>query len=118
MKAWPGEESEVYDLFNSSWELQVCRDIANGAKHLDLSRPPSVDAHYQIALSRSYWTETGAPRNEFVLQAGGKRAELSEFCRACVEQLRQWLVTRGLTSEDGHKFAGFGPRLASSEGSG
>lgn len=40
--------SELDSLFSRSRELQVCRDLCNGTKHLTISKP-SVDAHFSIA---------------------------------------------------------------------
>jgi hypothetical protein len=110
LNAWAGDKSEVEDLFSASWELQVCRDIANGAKHLDLTRP-SVDAHHEIGRSLNPYPRPDEPKVELVLHAGGKRAGLADFCHSCVAEIRRWLEARGLTTEDGYATdAGLGPR--------
>jgi hypothetical protein len=110
LNAWTGDRSEIDALF-SSWELQVCRDVANGIKHLDISRP-SVDAHHEVVRVYNPWPRPGEPREELVLHADGRSSELAAFSRACVMQVRRWLEARDLTTDKEHNtVAGLGPRL-------
>jgi hypothetical protein len=48
-RSLPSKETEIQDLF-SSRSLMLCRDLANGSKHLEINRP-SVDARHSVHVS-------------------------------------------------------------------
>src|ERR1041384_6786560 len=40
-------KTDLDDLFRQHVELQICRDVCNGTKHMEIDRA-SVDAHFSI----------------------------------------------------------------------
>ena len=73
-------------LFASSKELRLCRDICNGTKHLNISRP-SIDGQFSIA--REYAPDEPHGTRLFVV-AGGDFYYLIDLAATCVAQWRSF----------------------------
>lgn len=86
---------EVSDLFSSP-ELKLCRDLANGYKHLHLDKP-SVDANF--SLHREY--DPTMPRRERLsLVADWTKYDVVGLSTDCVSQLRSYMTDKGLLSQE------------------
>ncbi|MEW6775171.1 MAG: hypothetical protein AB1405_02680 [Bdellovibrionota bacterium] len=97
----PGESlSEIFSAF----ELRLCRDICNGTKHLEITRP-SVDANFMTV--REYAPPPiskldealSSPEYKLVLIAADNKYDLVELADQCVDILRNALSTRNLLSQ-------------------
>jgi hypothetical protein len=74
----------IADLFHQNQCLQLSRDIANGSKHLTLSRA-SVDGHYLTA--REYVPPLvggGEPSYALVILADGEKFDALALAKECV----------------------------------
>lgn len=85
------DRRRVEELFAST-ELQVCRDVANGTKHLRITRP-SVDEHQEILRIYVPPNTDGASQNKLVLHAGGRSYGVREFCGECVRQIGEFMTS-------------------------
>jgi hypothetical protein len=84
-------------FFERSVPLQVCRDIANGVKHLELDRNPSTSG---FSIGRQY---KAAPFVVFESRDGRQDlVELPELVKSCVTDWQGFLKARapeGLVKE-------------------
>ena len=85
------DEAQVSALFSST-ELKVCRDLANGTKHLDVSHP-SVDSHHEIVRAYRPWRRPDESESELRVHAGGVSYSLRDLCWECVRQIGEFMVT-------------------------
>lgn len=88
-KTSPLSKGDLDNLFNSTPELRICRDICNGTKHYSISKP-SVDAEFSI-LREYDPSEASGHRLRIIVQdknhvADGKY-DLLELAGKC---LRIW----------------------------
>jgi len=75
------------DLMSRTPALQICRDVANGSKHLVISKP-SIDAAFSIG--REY---TGRDQPErWFLVAGTHFLDAVEFTNECVRVWEEFLA--------------------------
>jgi hypothetical protein len=84
-------DPQVRTLFDSA-ELKVCRDLANGTKHLSISQP-SVDAHHQIRREHRLWRRPGESEGELKVFAGDVSYSLRDLCGECVRQIGAFIAT-------------------------
>ena len=90
-------EAEVRDLFRSSPELKLCRDICNTTKHKEYSRgKPSADP--SPLLGRE-WDPFGQDWHGWYLYSD-KRRPIGELVNACVSRWDQFLRQKGLDGTD------------------
>lgn len=94
-------KKEVLAFFDKTIELQVCRDIANGLKHLVL-RNPSISS--ELGLHREYDYDTGGDVYKITFFIGQQKHdwEVLEFAAECMGKWEQFLSRRGLIKESGH----------------
>ena len=92
--------SEVEKLVASHEELQLCRDICNGTKHMVITKP-SVDAdfytfrecdwfHIPSLEDRPFAAET------FMVRAAGRKHDMFELADRCMEIWHEFLMAHGL----------------------
>src|SRR5205085_6378533 len=65
------EQAQIEELFRTHVQLRLCRDIANGFKHMNL-RQPSVDAKFSIQneyVPRGYIGKYSYPNGKWVVCA-------------------------------------------------
>jgi hypothetical protein len=74
---------ELDRLFAESMDLRVCRDICNGAKHLNITRP-SVDAGFSIGREYAPYE----PTNVRLFVIAGAKHDLLELAARCVDAWR------------------------------
>jgi hypothetical protein len=78
----PDRKAAVERLIRTTPELQICRDIANATKHLDLDRPPKVAGGF--ADGREYVPGDSNGAGFFVI-AGGEKYQLFDLVNRCME---------------------------------
>ena len=95
-RSLPSKETEIQNLF-SSRALSLCRDLANGSKHLAIDRP-SVDARHSVHASYVPPPLDGSSSSsyELVLAAGGDMIPFLDLCATCVQELQRFLVAENL----------------------
>lgn len=76
--------------------MRLCRDVANGLKHLDLGKP-GFDADFRVVRAYHPRFENGEekPGSRSVVLAGGGAHDLVELCRTCMERIRAFIVASG-----------------------
>jgi len=79
-------------LFNSSIELQLCRDICNASKHLKYDRP-SVDSRPRISREFDPWSRTAG---DWCLYSDQRRP-VRELMQACVNAWDAFLEHENMT---------------------
>lgn len=97
MRDWLREcgvsQTDLDSLFGSE-ELKLCRDIANGTKHLNVNRP-SVDPNHEVRRRYVPWRRLGEPETEVIVCAfDGQRfgsVLLHDLCKRCVEQIHAFV---------------------------
>ncbi len=81
------------DAFMGREEMQVCRDLANGTKHLNITRP-NVDARFSIG--REYDPRSHFGYRLFVItdneKTGGEKYDLFDLASRCLEAWEQFLA--------------------------
>jgi hypothetical protein len=92
-------EVELHRLFEQSIELRICRDLANGMKHLSLDRKPSVET---FAVGRQYkappfvvLTVNVAPKGR-PEELRERLYNLVDLADACVNRWSAFLGSKGL----------------------
>jgi len=95
--------SELHTFINAHLEMQLCRDICNGTKHFEITKP-SVDAEF--SLLREYVPANDpSPRphiNERWLiiagneRVGSHRFDIFELADKCMELWHAFLNQKGL----------------------
>jgi len=92
----PDLKSEVDRLFQDSFELQVLRDVCNGTKHCDISRP-SVDAEFSLIREYDHLSgNEGFSAHRYWLLVGEqelKKIDVFEFSEKCFVIIRDFLKT-------------------------
>lgn len=86
--ACPDARVALEKLFQTSLEMRICRDVANGFKHMTLSRNASVDRAFSIVFEHN---PRGSRTGEMVVLAGGHRIELLDLAGRCVEAWREFI---------------------------
>ena len=84
------DEKSVRKLYESD-ALKVCRDVANGTKHLSITKP-SVDKDHAIVRSYRPWRQPDESESELQLLAGGVSYTLRDFCGECVRQIGEFMA--------------------------
>ncbi len=87
-----GAEAPLEALFRDNVEMGICRDIANGFKHMELSRA-SVDGEFSIVFE--YWPRDGR-EGDMVVLAGGHKFRLLELAGKCVVLWREFVRVNNL----------------------
>lgn len=86
-------QHDVEQLFQSS-ELRFCRDLANGAKHLDLRGEVEDDPRMHplhAVVAREFDWSGDRPTTRATAFSDTATYDLRELCDACVDQLRAFL---------------------------
>ena len=78
--------SDLDLLFSQSRELQVCRDLCNGTKHLTISKP-SADANFSIA--REY--DPGSAHKYRLVGIAADKFDLLELANKCLQEWERFL---------------------------
>jgi hypothetical protein len=91
-------QKQLADFFRSHIEMQVCRDICNGTKHFNLTRP-SVDAHFSIG--REYipanWPGSMPHFNgTWFIIAGSDKYDIFDLTHKCMAHWNTFLNDHGL----------------------
>lgn len=82
---------EMKNLFKSSTELQLCRDICNATKHL-LYKSPSIDSKPFIARE---WDPFNKKTAGFYLYSDEKRP-IPQLMKACIDAWENFIDSKGL----------------------
>lgn len=101
------DEVRVNNFIHSTYEMQVCRNLTNSTKHLELKNPsPPQVFDYKAAglpspIARTYdplakmW---GEKETEYlVILVDGKETDCYEFMTKCMQQWKQFLNNEGLS---------------------
>jgi hypothetical protein len=86
-EACPEARAALEALFRDNLELRLCRDIANGFKHMTLSKP-SVDGAFSIVFEHN---PRGRRLGNMVVLAGGHKFELLELASKGVSLWSQFI---------------------------
>ncbi|MGL4577154.1 MAG: hypothetical protein ACRCV9_20375 [Burkholderiaceae bacterium] len=96
------EQASIEEFFRSNVQMRLCRDIANGFKHMEL-RQPSVDATFSLQneyVPKNWPGRYAYPNGKWVICADDEtdwyQFGLVELADQCVEIWRDFLVQRGL----------------------
>jgi hypothetical protein len=92
------DQQSLDALFQSSPELRVCRDLANGFKHHSISRP-SVDAQFSVVneyVPKNWPSGNAYPNGRWVVLAGNHQFGLVELASRCIAAWQQFLQSKGL----------------------
>ncbi|HEY3327006.1 MAG TPA: hypothetical protein VGK14_07510 [Novimethylophilus sp.] len=84
-------KEEITALFNSSIELQLCRDICNATKHLQYNTP-SIDPRPRIGKEWDPWKK----ESYGLYLYSDKRRPISELVHECVTTWDKFLDEKGL----------------------
>lgn len=91
LRDWVQQTSSIprsdLDVLFARVEMKVCRDLANGTKHLNITRP-SVDAEFSIV--REYDPQARY-RYRPVVFAGDERHDLLDLACRCLEAWESFL---------------------------
>ena len=86
-EACPPVRKQLEQLF-ASVELGICRDIANGFKHMELRKKASVDPAFSIVFEYNPMLKA---KGEMVVLAGAHKFPLLGLATSCVEQWRAFI---------------------------
>lgn len=104
LKDWLGNDSasgvtkaEGDALINSSAALQVCADLANGAKHLVLTSSRTGDPGTSIARNDvTVFAGTGTAAHKFYVASGSQEMDVLDLAERGVAEWEGFLRRRGL----------------------
>jgi hypothetical protein len=87
-------------LTNRSTTLQLCADLANGSKHLKLTRRTRTgDPATGIARNDvTVFVGTGTSAHRFYVQSAGAEYDVLQFAEDAVAEWHKFLSDQGLTS--------------------
>jgi hypothetical protein len=93
-------DSELKRLFASHTELQLCRDICNGTKHMTISKP-SIDADFYTFREYDWFhipspADTPYAAENFMIRAAGRKQDMFELADRCMEIWHEFLGAHGL----------------------
>lgn len=91
--ARPEVRADLEALFRDHIELKICRDIANGFKHMSLSHKASVDREFSIVFA---YNPRGAREGDMVVLAGGHQIELLDLADRCLALWQNFVESRKL----------------------
>jgi hypothetical protein len=84
-------------LIGGSSELQLCADLANGSKHLRLTRSRTGDLSTTIARNDvSVLVGTGTSAHRFYVASAGQEHDVRDVAEAAVAAWTAFLTSRGL----------------------
>jgi hypothetical protein len=84
-------------LINASQVLQLCADLANGSKHLKLTRSRTGDTSTTIARNDvTVFVGTGTSAHRFYVQSAGTEHDVLQLAEAAVAEWAKFLAGRGL----------------------
>ena len=89
---------------NGQPALRICADVANGAKHLVVSRKPRVDAHARLEKGEARLSDPRGERPEerfdvVYLHADGKSQLALLIAADCVRAWNDFLLACGLVGK-------------------
>ncbi len=95
-------QCEMERLFQDHVELQICRDVCNGTKHMQVKRP-SIDGDYSIFREYDHFhvdrPDDGPHSMEYLfVLAGSHKYDLFELARKCMAIWEQFLRGKRLLS--------------------
>lgn len=87
---------KLNEFINNNYEMQVCRDLCNGTKHLVISNE-SIDKHIAIFHEYNPWHKLDDSEkiswNAFV---NGERRSMSSLAKSCIKHWNNFIRTEGL----------------------
>jgi hypothetical protein len=86
-------KSELDDLFASSIELRLCRDICNATKHLQYDHP-SLDPRPRIGRE---WDPSSKTWHGWYLYSDERRS-ITDLAHGCIAIWDKFLTSKGLAS--------------------
>jgi hypothetical protein len=92
-EALPSVRTDLEELFRNNLELRICRDIANGFKHMKIGKKASVDRAFSIVFE--YMPRDGR-EGDMVVLAGGHSFKLYELANSCVSIWQGFINYNGL----------------------
>lgn len=89
-------KDEGDSLINRSLMLRLCADLANGSKHLKLTRSRTGDKSTDITRNDvTVFAGTGTAAHRFYVQSGKKEYDVLCIAEATVEEWTQFLTGQG-----------------------
>jgi hypothetical protein len=85
----PSVQNLLAALFRDNVEMRLCRDIANGFKHMEITKP-SIDKEFSIVFEYAPWG------GKMVVLGGGHQVGLLELAGQCVERWRAFIEANQL----------------------
>lgn len=89
----PNHRVALDRLFQTSLEMRICRDVANGFKHMTLSRNASVDRAFSIVFE---YNPRDGRSGEMVVLAAGHKIEMLDLAGRCVDGWREFIGSNRL----------------------
>ncbi len=77
------------DAFMARTDMKVCRDLANGTKHLNISRP-SIDPQFSIGREHDPWKRERYGYRLFVI-TGDEKFDLLDLASRCLQEWQDFL---------------------------
>ena len=101
LRDWLHHDGEVSNkllnaFINENIEMQVCRDIANGTKHFNLSQASIDDDFTIIREYEPFHKILEVAPNRIVVLAGGHKFELKELAYRCIQLWEQFIKANNL----------------------
>jgi len=87
-------KQQLDNFFQEHEEMQICRDICNGTKHLEISKP-SVDADFSIGREYEPGYRPCLDESYFVI-AYGDMHDLFDLADSCMRLWESFLTRNGL----------------------
>jgi hypothetical protein len=103
LKDWLGSDpvsgvtkAEGDSLINGSLMLRLYADLANGSKHLSITRSRTGDKSTEIARNDvAVFVGTGISAHRFYVQSGGTEYDALDIAQAAVDEWTKFLTDRG-----------------------
>ena len=90
------DPKELSQFFKYNRDMGLCRDICNGLKHLNISRP-SIDADFSFGREYVPANAPGYNNERLFIFADGKFLDIFDLADRCVWHWQYFLSERGLS---------------------
>lgn len=103
LKDWIGNDprsgitsADGDSLINRSLMLRLCADLANGSKHLSLTRSRTGDTSTDIARNDvTVFVGTKTAAHRFYVQSNNKEYDIVDIAEAAVGEWTRFLISKG-----------------------
>jgi len=90
----------VYSFIDLNNDLKICRDLANGSKHLLITKP-SVNSNMKINKHEYKISIAGNLKREMTYRIDGlPGVDIFTIATSCYYQWREFLISQGVSEEE------------------